>query len=107
VRLVAQFAASARRLRLRLKQNVSSLRRGFYGTIYLLHKVGRGMRSRGDGRILITGSITGFIPGSYQAVYNGTKAFLDSFSCALREELKDTGVTGGRRRSGERLAEQD
>ena len=33
------------------------------------------------------------MPGAYQAVYNGTKAFLDSFSYALREELKDTGVT--------------
>jgi short-subunit dehydrogenase len=33
------------------------------------------------------------MPGSYQAVYNGTKAFLDSFSYALREELKEAGVT--------------
>jgi short-subunit dehydrogenase len=33
------------------------------------------------------------MPGSYQAVYNGTKAFLDSFSYALREELKDTDVS--------------
>jgi short-subunit dehydrogenase len=63
------------------------------GTIYLLHKVGRDMRDRGEGKILIVGSIAGFIPGSYQAVYNGTKAFLDSFSYALREELKDSGVT--------------
>jgi short-subunit dehydrogenase len=63
------------------------------GTIYLIHKVGRGMRLQGEGRILITGSIAGFMPGSYQAVYNGTKAFLDSFSYALREELKETGVT--------------
>ncbi len=63
------------------------------GTIYLLHKVGRDMRSRGQGRILITGSIAGFIPGTYQAVYNGTKAFMDSFSFALRAELKDSGVT--------------
>ena len=38
-------------------------------------------------------SIAGFIPGSFQAVYNGTKAFLDSFSFALRAELKDSGVT--------------
>ena len=45
------------------------------------------------GRILITGSIAGFIPGTYQAVYNGTKAFMDSFSFALRAELKDSGVT--------------
>ena len=63
------------------------------GTLYLLQKVARDMRARGKGRILITGSIAGFIPGTYQAVYNGTKAFLDSFSFALRHELKDTGVT--------------
>jgi short-subunit dehydrogenase len=63
------------------------------GTLYLIHKVGRDMREQGEGRILITGSIAGFMPGSYHAVYNGTKAFLDSFSYALREELKDTRIT--------------
>ncbi|MDF3064484.1 MAG: oxidoreductase [Polyangiaceae bacterium] len=63
------------------------------GTLYLVHKVGRDMRARGDGRILITGSIAGFMPGTYQAVYNGTKALLDSFSFALRAELKDSGVS--------------
>jgi short-subunit dehydrogenase len=63
------------------------------GTIYLIQKVGRDMRARGQGRILITGSIAGFMPGPYLAVYNGTKAFIDSFSFALRAELKDTGVT--------------
>jgi short-subunit dehydrogenase len=63
------------------------------GTIYLIQKIGRDMRARGQGRILITGSIAGFMPGTYQAVYNGTKAFLDSFSFALRAELKDSGVT--------------
>jgi short-subunit dehydrogenase len=63
------------------------------GTIYLIQKVGRDMRARGHGRILLTGSIAGFIPGTFQAVYNGTKAFIDSFSFALRNELKDSGVT--------------
>ena len=63
------------------------------GTIYLIQKVGQTMRERGQGRILITGSIAGFMPGTFQAVYNGTKAFIDSFSWALRNELKDTGVT--------------
>jgi uncharacterized protein len=63
------------------------------GTIYLIQKVARDMRQRGEGRILITGSIAGFMPGTFQAVYNGTKAFIDSFSFALRNELKDTGVT--------------
>jgi short-subunit dehydrogenase len=63
------------------------------GTLYLLHQLGRRMRDRGRGRILITGSIAGLMPGSFQAVYNGSKAFLDSFSWALRNELKDSGVT--------------
>jgi short-subunit dehydrogenase len=63
------------------------------GTLYLVHEVGRIMRARRRGRILITGSIAGLMPGTFQAVYNGTKAFLDSFSVALGNELKDTGVT--------------
>ena len=63
------------------------------GTLYLIQKVGRDMRARGEGRILITGSIAGFMPGTFQAVYNGSKAFLDSFSFALRHELKDSGVS--------------
>jgi short-subunit dehydrogenase len=50
------------------------------GTVYLIHKVGRDMRQRGQGRILITGSIAGFMPGTYQAIYSATKAFIDSFS---------------------------
>jgi short-subunit dehydrogenase len=63
------------------------------GTPYLLQKVGRDMRARGAGRILIVGSIAGFMPGPYQAVYNATKACLDSFSFALRHEIQDSGVT--------------
>lgn len=41
----------------------------------------------------VTGSIAGFIPGTFLAVYNGTKAFIDPFSFALRAELNDSGVT--------------
>jgi short-subunit dehydrogenase len=63
------------------------------GTVYLVQLVGRSMRNRGQGRILFTGSIAGFMPGTFQAVYNGTKAFIDSFAIALRAELKDSGVT--------------
>ena len=63
------------------------------GTIYLVQKVGQAMRQQGRGRILLTGSIAGFTPGSFQAVYNGSKAFIDSFAAALRNELKDTNIT--------------
>ena len=63
------------------------------GTIRLIHCVANDMRRRGQGRILITGSIDGLMPGTFQAVYSGSTAFLDSFSVALSNELKDTGVT--------------
>jgi short-subunit dehydrogenase len=63
------------------------------GTLYLVQKIGRDMRAARAGRILITGSIAGNTPGMYHAVYHASKAFLDSFSTALRAELQDTGIT--------------
>jgi len=63
------------------------------GTVYLVQKVVRSMVARGEGKVLITGSIAGHIAGAFQAVYNGTKAFIDSFADALVNELKDSGVT--------------
>lgn len=64
------------------------------GTVYLLQKVLRQMRDAGEGKVLITGSIAGWIPGSFQAVYNGTKAFVDNFAAAIRNELKEVkGIT--------------
>lgn len=46
-----------------------------------------------SGGILNVGSVAGFLPGPNMAVYYATKAFVMSFSEALREELRDTGVT--------------
>jgi short-subunit dehydrogenase len=64
------------------------------GTLYLLQKVLKDMVARDAGKVLVTGSIAGFIPGSFQAVYNGTKAFVDNFTDALRNEIKESkGVT--------------
>ena len=63
------------------------------GTLRLLHLIGRDMRERGRGRMLITGSIAGLIPGPFHAVYNASKAFVDNFAYALRNELNDAGVT--------------
>lgn len=64
------------------------------GTIYLLQKVLNDMVAAGEGKVLVTGSIAGYIPGSFHAVYNGSKAFIDNFTEALRNELKDEdGIT--------------
>ena len=63
------------------------------GTVYLVQKVAQRMVKRNQGRILITGSIAGHIAGAFHAVYNGSKAFVDSFSDALNNELKETEVT--------------
>lgn len=75
-----------------LDQNVDDWRRvvdtNITGTVYLLQRVLKDMAARNDGKVLITGSIAGFIPGAFNAVYNGTKAFVDSFADAIRNELK-------------------
>ena len=63
------------------------------GTLMLIQPVLKAMIARGEGRILITGSIAGYVPGAFNAVYNGTKAFIDSFAAAIANEVKDKGVT--------------
>ena len=64
------------------------------GTLYLLQRVLRDMVARNDGKILVTGSIAGYIPGSFNAVYNGTKALIDNVTEAIRNEIQDVkGVT--------------
>jgi short-subunit dehydrogenase len=62
-------------------------------TVHLAKHVVRDMAARGEGRILFTSSIASTMPGSFQAVYNASKSFVQSFALALREELKDSGVT--------------
>jgi short-subunit dehydrogenase len=62
-------------------------------TVRLAKLVLRDMVGRGEGRVLFTSSIASTMPGSFQAVYNASKSFVQSFAQALQEELKDTGVT--------------
>ncbi|MFL5860640.1 MAG: SDR family NAD(P)-dependent oxidoreductase [Solirubrobacteraceae bacterium] len=62
-------------------------------TVHLSKYVVRHMVSQGSGRILYTSSIASTMPGSFQAVYNASKSFVQAFAMALRNELKDTGVT--------------
>ena len=62
------------------------------GTVSLIHRIGQQMRTRNVGRILVTGSIAGHLPGAFQLVYNSTKAFIDDFCVGLHNELKETDV---------------
>ena len=62
-------------------------------TVRLAKLVLRDMVGRGEGRVPFTSSIASTMPGSFQAVYNASKSFVQSFAEALQEELKDTGVT--------------
>lgn len=64
------------------------------GTLDLLQRILPRMVAAGQGKVLVTGSIAGFVPGSFNAVYNATKAFVNNFCDALRDELRDhAGVT--------------
>jgi len=62
-------------------------------TVHLAKHVVQDMVARGEGRILFTSSIASTMPGPFQAVYNASKSFVQSFAVALRNELKDTNVT--------------
>lgn len=69
-----------------IQLNVSSL-------VALTHYFLKDMAKRHDGKILNLSSIAGKIPGPWQAVYHGTKAFVQSFTEAIRSEVKDKGIT--------------
>lgn len=62
-------------------------------TVHLAKRVLRDMASDGEGYVLVTSSIASTMPGSFQAVYNASKSFLQSFAQAVQNELKDTGVS--------------
>jgi short-subunit dehydrogenase len=62
-------------------------------TVILTKHFVQQMVARGEGKILNLGSVAGKVPGPWQAVYHATKAFVLSFTTAIREELKDSRIT--------------
>lgn len=62
-------------------------------TVHLAKRFLPDMVAVDEGRVLVTSSIAATMPGSYQAVYNASKSFLQSFAQALSDELKDSRVT--------------
>jgi len=62
-------------------------------TVHLTHLLLGDMVARNAGRLLLTSSIASTMPGSFQAVYNASKSFVQSLAEALQNEVKDTEVT--------------
>ena len=62
-------------------------------SVHLSKLVVKDMVRQGHGRILFTSSLAALVPAPLEAVYAASKAFLLSFSEALRGELKDAGIT--------------
>ena len=63
------------------------------GTVHLAHLVLRDMVARDAGRVLVTSSVASTQPGSFNAVYNASKSFVQSFVEAVQDELRDASVT--------------
>ena len=76
-----------------LKDELNMINLNIVSSVHLAKRVVKEMVDRGQGRILFTSSVAALMPGPFEAVYAATKAFLRSFAQALRNELKETGVT--------------
>ena len=76
-----------------LEDEIDMIRLNCISVVHLAKRLLPDMVRAGRGRVLITSSVEAELPGAFSAVYGATKAFLFSFGHAIRNELKDTGVT--------------
>ncbi len=76
-----------------LQKEIEMINLNITALTYLTKIYGREMKQRGSGKILNVSSTAAFQPGPLMAVYYATKAYVQSFSEALANELKGTGVT--------------
>ena len=89
----AGVGVSGRFVETDLAAEMKMVRLNVLSTLHLAKYIVKEMVARGSGRILFTSSIAGTMPTPYETVYGATKAFVQSLSQGIREELKDTGVT--------------
>lgn len=76
-----------------LEDELALIQLNVASVVHLAKRVLPAMVERGQGRVLFTSSISGTTPVPFEAVYGASKAFVLSFAEAIRNELKDTGVT--------------
>lgn len=76
-----------------LDKELSLIALNVASSVHLAKLTAKAMVTRGEGRILFTSSVASEMRSPFEAVYGASKAFLQSFSHSLRDELRDTGVT--------------
>jgi short-subunit dehydrogenase len=76
-----------------LEEELRTIDLNVTSTVVIAKWVATDMVQRDHGRILLTSSVIARAPAPFQAIYGASKAFVQSFSQALRNELKDTGVS--------------
>ncbi len=76
-----------------LKKEINVIHKNIVGPVHLLKKIINDMEIRGHGKILISSDSGPVVEAPYEAVYGATKAFLFSFTEALRIELRESGIT--------------
>lgn len=76
-----------------LERELDIIHLNICATVILTKHFVQEMATRGEGKVLNLGSVAGKVPGPWQAVYHATKAFVLSFTTAIREEMKDSGIT--------------
>lgn len=77
----------------KLEDELNLIRLNVISPVHLSKLVLKDMVAMGRGRVLFTSSIAGAMPAPFEAVYGASKAFLTSSAQAVRNELKDSGVT--------------
>jgi short-subunit dehydrogenase len=76
-----------------LADEINLINLNVVSTVHLTKHLLRDMVARDEGRILFTSSIAAEMPAPFEAVYGASKAFVQSFAEALRNEVKDTNLT--------------
>lgn len=89
----AGFASNGRFDRIPDRRLMSELQVDVVALTQLTRLYLPGMIQRKHGRVLNVASTAGFLPGPFMAVYYAAKAYVISFSEAVHEELRGTGVT--------------
>jgi short-subunit dehydrogenase len=89
----AGFGTAGAFARTPLEDELAMIQTNVSALTHLTKRLLPGMLRRHSGRILNVASTAAFQPGPFMAVYYATKAYVLSFSQALAEELRDSGVT--------------